>query len=376
MQPMLDPRVTRLAELLASHSTELVEGDKVLIHAFDIPEEAVAELVRAVHSKRAQAVVRMESQLVRRQLLLGMTESNAKTIADIELAEMKHMTAYIALRGSANVSEHSDVPSETMAMWQRVYGVPVINEARVPNTKWVVLRWPTPSMAQQASMSTPAFESFYFEVCGMDYAKMAKAVEPLKELMDRTDVVQLKGPGTDLAFSIKDIGSVPCVGHRNIPDGECFSCPVKDSVNGTIQYNTVSLYQGSDFKDIKLTCKNGKVVDAEAGPMTEKLNHILDTDEGARYFGEFAIGFNPYILHPMKDTLFDEKIAGSFHLTPGNSYPPPGGNGNKSAIHWDIVMIQRPDYGGGEIWFDGKLIRKDGMFVLPELAALNPENLR
>lgn len=373
---MLDPRITRLAELLASHSTELDGSDRVLIHAFDIPEEAVAELVRAVHAKGAQAVVRMESQLVRRQLLLGMTEENAKTIADIELAEMKHMTAYIALRGSANVSEHSDVPSETMAMWQRVYGVPVINETRVPNTKWVVLRWPTPSMAQQASMSTPAFENFYFEVCGMDYAKMAKAVEPLKELMDRTDIVQLKGPATDLTFSIKDIGSVPCVGHRNIPDGECFSCPVKDSVNGTIQYNTVSLYQGSDFKDIRLTCKDGKIVGAEAGSMTEKLNHILDTDEGARYFGEFAIGFNPFILHPMKDTLFDEKIAGSFHLTPGNSYPPPGGNGNKSAIHWDIVMIQRPDYGGGEIWFDGKLIRKDGLFVLPELEGLNPDKLR
>jgi aminopeptidase len=210
----------------------------------------------------------------------------------------------------------------------------------------------------------------------MDYKKMAAAAAPLEDLMNRTDRVQLIGPGTDLTFSIKDIGAIPCVGHRNIPDGECFSCPVKDSVNGVIQYNTASLYQGSEFKDIRYVCKDGKIVEAEAGAMTQKLNDILDTDAGARYFGEFAIGFNPYVLHPMLDTLFDEKIAGSFHLTPGNAYPPPGGNGNKSAIHWDTVMIQRPDYGGGEIWFDGKLIRKDGLFVIPELEGLNPDKLK
>lgn len=372
---MLDPRVTKLAELLCTHSTQLGPQDKVLIHAFDMPEETIAELVRVAQSTGAHVVVRLESNIIKRQQMLGMTTENARTIAKIEKAEMEEMTSYIALRGSHNYAELSDIPGDIQKMWQTEYATPVVFGIRVPKTKWVVLRWPTSGMAQQASMSTPAFEKFYFDVCTLDYQKMARASEPLKELMDRTDQVHITGPGTDLKFSIKGIGSVPCVGRRNIPDGECFSAPVRDSMNGTIQYNTVSLYQGTEFKDIRYVVKNGKIVEATAGPNTDKLNEILDTDEGARYFGEWSLGYNPYVLHPMKDTLFDEKIAGSFHLTPGNAYDPPGGNGNKSAIHWDTVCIQRPDYGGGEISFDGKLIRKDGLFVLPELLALNPDQL-
>jgi len=224
-------------------------------------------------------------------------------------------------------------------------------------------------------MSTPAFEKFYFDVCTLDYAKMAKAGEPLQDLMSRTDRVEIKGPGTDFSFSIKGIGAVACSGDRNIPDGECFSAPVRESVNGVVQFNTVSLYQGTEFKDIRYEIENGKIVDASAGSNTAKINEILDTDEGARYFGEWSLGYNPFVLHPMKDTLFDEKIAGSFHFTPGNAYDPPGGNGNKSSIHWDTVLIQRPEYGGGEIYFDGKLIRKDGLFVLDELKGLNPDRL-
>ncbi len=372
---MLDPRVTKLAELLATHSTELGPDDAVLIHAFDIPDEVTAECVRVVQSKGAKAVLRRESSLVRRQLLLGLDEAGTELIADVEKYEMTKMTAYWSLRGSHNIGENSDVPSEKLSMWQRLYATPVVFEVRVPNTKWVALRWPTPSMAQQANASTQAFEDFYFRVCTLDYSKMEKAVAPLVDLMNATDQVRIVGPGTEFEFSIKDIGAVPCIGKRNIPDGECFSCPVKDSANGVVQYNTSSLYQGTVFKDVRYVVKNGKIVEAEAGAQTEKLNEILDTDEGARYFGEWSLGFNPYVLDPMLDTLFDEKIAGSFHLTPGNAYPPPGGNGNKSAIHWDKVVIQRPEYGGGEIWFDGKLIRKDGLFVVPQLEGLNPASL-
>jgi aminopeptidase len=372
---MLDPRITTLADLLCTHSMRLTAEDKLLIHAFDIPEEAVAECVRVAQTKGAQVAVRLESNRIRRQLMLGMTEENAKLIATGEKYEMEQMTAYLALRGGHNYAEHSDVPTETQAIWQKNYTTPVVFETRVPKTKWVALRWPTASFAQQAKQPTDSFEDFYFRVCTLDYGKMARACKPLEELMNKTDRVRITAPGTDLSFSIKDIGAVACTGEANIPDGECFSCPVRESVNGTVQYNTVSLYQGTEFSDIRYVCKDGKIVDASAGAQTQKLNEILDTDEGARYFGEWSLGFNPYVLHPMLDTLFDEKIAGSFHLTPGNAYPPPGGNGNKSAIHWDTVLIQRPEYGGGEIWFDEKLIRKDGMFVLPMLEDLNPERL-
>jgi aminopeptidase len=372
---MVDPRMTRLAELLCDYSCRLGPEDRLLVHAFDIPEACVAELLRVAQSRGAQVSVRLESQLVRRQLMLGMTEANAQTIAKAELAEMREMTAYIALRGGHNVFEQKEVPAETQAMWQRVYVQPVTFECRVPNTKWAALRWPTPSMAQQAGLSTPAFEDFYFRVCTLDYPRMAQAVAPLKDLMDRTDRVRLVAPDTDLTFSIKEIGAVACVGLRNIPDGECFSCPVRDSVNGVIRFNTATLNQGVEFRDVRFVCRNGRIVEAACDGKSERLNQILDTDEGARYFGEWSLGFNPHILHPMLDTLFDEKIAGSFHLTPGNAYPPPGGNGNKSGIHWDIVQIQRPEYGGGEVWFDDRLIRKDGLFTLPELQGLNPDRL-
>jgi aminopeptidase len=308
-------------------------------------------------------------------MMLGMSEANAAIYAEIEKHEMEQMTAYIALRGSDNYAEMSDVAGATLSMWQRVYATPVVFETRIPKTKWAVTRWPTSAMAQQANMSTEAFEKFYFDVCTVDYTKMGRAAEPLKALMDATDHVRIVGPGTDLSFSIKGIGSVPCSGEANIPDGECFSCPTPDSMNGTVQYNTVSLYQGSEFKDIRFKVKDGLIVEAQAGAQTAKLNEILDTDVGARRFGEWSLGYNPYVMHPMKDTLFDEKIAGSFHLTPGNAYEGAGGNGNKSGVHWDIVCIQRPDYGGGEIYFDGKLIRKDGLFVLPELDGLNPAKL-
>jgi aminopeptidase len=372
---MLDPRVTKLAELLCSHSCDLGPTDTVLIHAFDIPDEAVAEVVRVAQSRGAQVVVRLESNLIRRQLLHGLTEANVKTIAKVEKFEMEQMTAYIALRGSDNYAEGSDVPEANQKLWAKEYSTPVVFGVRVPKTKWVALRWPTPGMAQQANMSTPAFEKFYFDVCTLDYAKMARAAQHLEDLMNRTDKVRVTAKGTDFTLSIKGIGAVACTGVRNIPDGECFSAPVKNSVNGVVQFNTVSLYQGTEFTDIRYVIKDGKIVEATAGANTAKINEILDTDEGARYFGEFAIGFNPYVLHPMKDTLFDEKIAGSLHFTPGNAYDPPGGNGNKSSIHWDTVLIQRPEYGGGEIYFDDVLVRQDGLFVLPELLALNPDQL-
>ena len=372
---MLDPRVTRLAELLCDHSVRLTSDDRLLIHAFDIPPAAVAEVVRVAQSRGAKVAVRLESNTVKRQILNGLSPESVALIASIEKFEMEQMTSYISLRGGDNYAELSDVPGANMTLWQKDYVTPVVFETRVAKTKWVALRWPNASMAQQASMSTQAFEDFYFRVCTLDYAKMAEAVKPLVDLMNSTDHVHITGPGTDFEFSIKGIGCVPCSGEANIPDGECFSAPVKESVNGVVQFNTASLYQGTEFNNIRYVIKNGRIEEATAGSQTEKLNEILDTDAGARYFGEWSLGYNPFVLHPMKDTLFDEKIAGSFHFTPGNAYDPPGGNGNTSAIHWDTVLIQRPEYGGGEIYFDGVLIRKDGLFVLPELQALNPDQL-
>ena len=303
---------------------------------------------------------------------MGADEKQIEFLNDYQLYQMKGMDAYIAIRAGANSSELADVPSDQLNMYYRLTQ-PTL-DYRVNKTKWVILRYPNPSMAQLAGKSQEAFEDFFFDVCTLDYGKMSKAMDALVDRMNRTDKVRLVGPGTDLTFSIKDIPAIKCAGECNIPDGEVYTAPVKESMNGVISYNTCSEEQGFTYDNIRFEIKKGKIVKATAND-TERINALLDTDEGARYFGEFAIGVNPYVLEPMKDTLFDEKICGSFHLTPGMAYED-ADNGNKSAVHWDLVMIQREEYGGGEIWFDDELIRKDGLFVTDDLKFLNPENLK
>jgi aminopeptidase len=369
---MTDPRYTKLANLLVDYSTVLRKGDRVLLDLIDIPDEFSVELVRAARRAGAIPVAEVRHTRLNRELLRGTNPAHASLMRDLELARMKKVQAYIAIRGSHNANENADVPGECMALNSRIMR-PVLNY-RVDRTRWCVLRWPTASMAQGAGMSTEAFEDLYFDVCTMDYPKMARAMAPLERRLKKTDRVHIKGPGTDLTFSIKNIGAKMCKGDRNIPDGEVFSCPVRNSINGRIQFNTPTLYSGTKFENVCLEFKEGKVVRATANN-TKRLNEILDTDPGARYTGEFSLGFNPYILNPMCDILFDEKIAGSLHLTPGQAYKECD-NGNRSAVHWDMVLIQRPEWGGGEIWFDGEKIRQDGLFLPKDLRPLNPANLK
>jgi aminopeptidase len=364
---MQDARFDKLAQVLVGYSTRLKRNETVLIEAFDVPDEMTIALVRAARKAGAIPFTQVQHGRVSRELALKATERQLNLTAAHELARMKKMDAYIGLRGSNNISELSDVPPEQMKMVAKK--MRPVQDHRVKKTKWVVLRWPTPSMAQQAGMSTEAFEDFYFDVCTLDYRKLQPGMKALKALMDRTDRVQIKGPGTDLRFSIKGIGAVICGGDRNIPDGEVFSCPVRDSVEGHVTFNAPTIYQSIGFDGVRLDFRAGKIVKASAN-QTEKLNKILDSDPGARYIGEFSLAFNPYILHPMRDILFDEKIAGSFHFTPGQAYEE-ADNGNRSQVHWDMVNIQRPDYGGGEIFFDGKLIRRDGDFIPKTLRSLN-----
>lgn len=368
---LIDPRFNQLADGLTGFSTSLKKGEHVLIDAFDVPDAMVIALVRATKRRGAHPHVQLHRARLTRELTNGAEEAQYQHHSAVELVRMQKMDAYIAVRGSDNIFEGSDVPPSRVQLVSRLMK-PVLDH-RVGKTKWVVLRWPTSAMAQQAGMSTEAFEDFYFRVCTLDYSRLTRGMKALSDLMNRTDRVHIKGPGTDLKFSIKGIGSQPCGGLRNIPDGEVFSCPVRDSVEGVIQYNAPTVYLGTSFDRIRLVFKQGKVVEATSSN-TKRLNEILDSDAGARYVGEFAIGFNPHILEPMRDILFDEKIAGSFHFTPGQAYEPVG-NGNKSQVHWDMVCIQRPEYGGGEIWFDGKCIRKDGLFVPKPLHKLNPDYL-
>lgn len=371
---MSDPRYNQLARTLVRFSTALQPGDRVLIEATHIPDAMLTALMQEAVAVGAVPLVDTKTETMRRKLLeVGddlQAEERIRLAAEVEAFRMAKMQAYIGLRGSHNITELAGLPPERMAMYEKLLFTPVHRELRVKKTRWVVLRWPTPSMAQQAGMSTEDFEDFYFRVCLTDYAAMTRAVQPLKELMNRTDRVRLTAPGTDLSFSIRGIPAVECTGNMNIPDGECFTAPVRDSLEGTITFNASSIYRGTPFDNVRLTFERGRVVDYHCSN-NEALGAILDSDEGARYVGEFAIAFHPHIAKPMRDILFDEKIRGSLHLALGEAYEE-ADNGNRSQIHWDLVLMQEP---GGEILFDDVVIRRDGRFVLAELEGLNPERL-
>lgn len=370
----MDPRTKKLAENLLHFSCRMKKGEKVLIEAYGEVDDLTRALIKEAYAMDAVPFLWINKEIANRELLLGCTKEQLELRAKIDAALMAEMDAYIGVRGSANISENADVPANKMNDYMTYYWTPVHGNIRVPKTKWCVLRYPTTSMAQSAGMSTEAFEDYFYDVCCLDYGKMDRAMDPLKALLEKTDKVHIVGPGTDLSFSIKGLPAIKCAGECNIPDGEIYTAPVKESVNGVISYNTPSLENGFTYSDIRFEFKDGKIVKATAND-NKRINEQLDIDEGARYVGEFAIGVNPYITFPMKNTLFDEKICGSIHFTPGACYDECD-NGNKSSQHWDLVLIQTPEYGGGEIYFDDVLIRKDGRFVLPELECLNPENLK
>ena len=368
----MDPRYSKLAKTLCGHSAKIAQGEHVLLDLSETPAEMAEALIAEISARGAYPHAEICNPRINRALALAATPERLAVAAECALEKIKKMDAYIAIRGAANIFENSDVPQANMAKIAAAMKPAV--DWRVNKTKWVVLRWPTPAMAQQAQMSSEAFEDFYFRVCTMDYGRMEEGMEAARRLMESADKVHITGPGTDLGFSIKSMPAIPCGGQYNIPDGEIFTAPVRDSVEGTVSYNAPTVYNGISFDSITLTFEKGKIVDASAGVKTAALKKILSSDEGASYIGEFAMGFNPHITSPMRDILFDEKIAGSFHFTPGQAYEN-ADNGNRSRIHWDMVCIQTPEWGGGEISFDGKVVRRDGLFVGEGIEKLNPQYL-
>ena len=366
---MSDSRERELARLLVRYSVDIQRGENCLINAVDVPQQMIEQLVEAVYEAGGNPHVNMTSVRIERALVAGGTDESLAAWADCDAYRMRKMDAFIGIRGIVNPRETATL-GDRYARYMRLYNTPVHHDIRIVHTKWVVLRYPTQMMAFQANMGTREFEDYYYRVTnGVDYAAMARAMEKAKAFLDQADHVEINAVGTDLSFSIKHMGSVPCAGLRNIPDGEIYTCPVRESVNGTITYNTASTYNGHCFTDVSFVIRDGKIVEASADD-TAALHGVLDTDEGARYFGEFAFGCNPQITFPMDNTLFDEKIAGSIHFTPGNAYQGCD-NGNRSAVHWDLVQIQTPEFGGGEIRIDGMLVRKDGVFVHPAFTDLN-----
>ena len=366
---MRDERIVKLAKQLVNYSIAVLPDEVVRIVAHDFSSKPlVKELVKAVYEAKGIPIVEFVDHEVQALEFQNASEKRINLLAKWEMEKVTAMDAMILIRGQSNEFELQGVNQKT------IQTISAANKEaqniRVNQRKWVLLNYPTNMSANKAKMGYDAYQDFFYDVMLVDYQKMAADAQKLKDLMDKTDKVRLVGQKTDLTFSIKNLGSIICAGERNVPDGEVYSAPVRDSVNGTIQYNTVSFMNGIEFKDVWFKIENGKIIEASSAVNNDKINEILDSDEGARFFGEFALGINPKITKPVGDILFDEKIYGSFHLTPGQSYEDCN-NGNNSLIHWDLVCIQTPEYGGGEIYFDDVLIRKDGEFVIAELQDLN-----
>jgi len=366
---MSDQREKKLAELLVRYSVALKKGEKCLINAVDVPVSMTEALIDAVYQAGAYPLVNLWSERIERAMTKGASVESLHAWAEPDVYRMKEMDAFIGIRGIANVRELASLP-EQAALVSSLYNKPVHMEVRVPHTRWVVLRYPTECFALQAGMATVDFEDYFYDVCiNVDYPAMRRAMEEAKQYLDTVDKVHIIGKGTDLSFSVKGMPWIPCAGEANIPDGEIYSCPVKNSVNGKITYNCRSTYQGHCFSDVSLTFKDGKIVEAHADDDV-LVNKVFDTDAGARYVGEFSLGCNPRVTVPIDNILFDEKIKSSIHFTPGQSYRDCY-NGNDSAVHWDLVQIQRKGYAEARIYFDDVLVRENGVFVHPALKGLN-----
>ena len=365
----MDEKIKKLAHTIVHYSINVQPNEKVLItYQTEEPKPLVKELIREITEVGGIPFYTMSDPEIGNLLTEKTTKERIEVLKKQKEFEVDLYDSFISICYRVNDYEGHLIDKDI----NQSIGEALMKsqDIRINERKWVLLNYPSVLDAYKASMKIDEFRDFAFDVMTVDYSKMQQDIRPLKELMDKTDKVHIVAPGTDLTFSIKGMGSIPCVGDKNIPDGELYSAPVRDSVNGTITYNTPSPYHGMIFQHVKLTFKDGKIIDAEADSHNEELNEIFNTDEGARYVGEFSLGFNPKIRYPMGDILYDEKILGSLHFTPGRAYKDCY-NGNDSAIHWDMVLIQRKDYGGGEIYFDDVLIRKDGVFVLPELEPLN-----
>jgi aminopeptidase len=368
---MKDERLSMLAKNLLHHSLRLQKGEKFIIEGPVTAKPLIRQLIIQAEQIGALPFVIIHDEEISRWLLQGANEEQMKTDIEWMMRAYKDVTASISIQTAENDAEFAAIPAEKMQMKSRLrkpWIDMVVNEQ-----KWVLLNWPAKAQAQKARMPFDEFSDFVIDTSCVDYGALGKRMQPLGELMRRTDRVRITGPGTDLTFSIKDIPLRICAGEHNIPDGEIYTAPVRDSVEGFLTYNTPCPYHGTVYENVRLEFSKGRITKASANANIDKLNAIFDTDEGARYIGEFAMGVNPRITRAFGNILFDEKIAGSFHFTPGAAYEKEADNGNRSAIHWDMVCIQTPEYGGGEIRFDDTLIRKDGRFILPELEELNPE---
>jgi len=371
-------RLNQLTDRMANYSLKLKRGERCLIAAGHSAMPLARAFAEECLKVGAIPIVYFMDEELTRLFLASLPQDDDKTLneaiatcVDPMNLMMDGVEAVAVIRSKETDTPYAGATGKTLLAYQNKFGR--LFHRFTNEKKWVVLDWPTPLQAEKAGMSYEQFYKFVMDISLVDYAAMYQAALPAKAILDAADRVHVKGPGTDLRFSKKGINTVIGAAANSYPDGELYTAPVRDSVEGQVTFTVPSIYMGQTFEGIHLEFEKGKIIRATCrkGDGTA-LNAIFQTDEGASYIGEFALGINPNVRQAMNDIHYDEKIAGSFHFTPGNCYND-AYNGNRSSIHWDQVCMQDPAHGGGEIWLDGRLLRKDGIFVMDEFKALNPK---
>ena len=367
---MRDPRLARLADVLVNYSVGVTKDQVVRISGPPVGQPLVVELYRAVLAAGGHPVVRMAPEELEEVLLKHGSDEQLRFVNPIQKFEYERIDASIGLWGEENTKALSNVDPKRIGMNQAARK-PLLEtfmkRSAEGTLRWVGTQFPTQGAAQDAEMSLAEYEDFVFSAGKLDRPDPVAAWKAVSERQQRlTDFLNGKrdyrvvaANGTDVTLSVAGMKWINCDGHHNFPDGEVFTGPVVDSVNGTIRFSFPAVHHGREVDGVRLVFRNGKVVEASADKGEEFLISMLDTDAGSRFLGECAIGTNYDITRYTKNTLFDEKIGGTVHFALGAGYPETG-NRNESGLHWDMVVDLRQ---GGYIEVDGVKVNVDGKFT-------------
>jgi len=367
---MIDPRLAKMAEVLVDYSLELKPGDKFLIESTDLATPLIKEIYRLALLRGAHPEVQLQPEGLSKIYYSTASDEQLQYISPLREKVIREYDAFLALKADHNTKALTNVDSSKMALRQRA-AAPLnqcfMERAAQGEMRWCVALYPTQGLAQEAAMSLDEYADFVMEACLLNTPCPVAAWQDVHdkqqryaEFLNGIDLIEVKAKDTDLRLSVKGRTWENCDGKMNFPDGEVFTAPIEDSVEGVIRFSFPGIYSGKEVEDIRLTFKEGKVVEATAAKGEELLHSLLETDEGARRVGEFAIGTNFGITKFTRNMLFDEKIGGTIHLALGSTYYETGGK-NESGIHWDMLCDMRD---GGEIYADGKLIYRNGKMLI------------
>ena len=367
---MTDPRLEKMARILVEYSLALKDGDLFLIQASDL----AAPLVRAVFYEAllagAHPYLKITVDGVAEILYKTASERQLSYVSDIQKLEIEKVDAMLTIMGTHNTRNLSGVDPGRIALQKRAgqdLFKRLLERISKAELRWCGTQFPTQAAAQDADMSLAEYEDFLFSACAVEkddpvahWRSVAKSQDRIISFLSGCKTLRVRSVDTDIEFSVEGRNWINCAGRENFPDGEIFTAPLEDSVEGHIRFTYPACFQNREVEDVRLTFEEGQVVRAEAGKGLDFLKAMIETDDGASFVGEFALGTNQGITRFTKNTLFDEKIGGTVHLALGASLPESGGK-NVSAIHWDMVCDMRQ---GGEISADGELFYRDGKFLI------------